>query len=146
VMKNGQAAFLYLAEVEKTIEAARAVEALAPYANRLDQALIRLKEVTGHLTGLAMEGEIELFLADATLYLEFFGTIAIAWQWLIQAITVEEALGREPTESARNFYQGKFQTFKYFFSYELPKTEGLAERLMESDGLTVKMEAACFTE
>ena len=42
------------------------------------------------------------------------------------------------------FYQGKYQTFLYFFHYELPKIEGLARRLLEGDGLTVEMKAELF--
>ena len=146
VMKNGQATFLYLEEVEKTIETARAYEPLEPYADKLNDALDRLKTVTGHLTGLAMEGKVELFLADATLYLEFFSIIAIAWQWMLQAIVAQESLSRELGEGEKKFYQGKICTFRYFFDYELPKTMGLAQRLHESDGLTLEMPASCFTD
>ena len=86
----------------------------------------------------------EYFLADATLYLEFFGIIAVAWQWLVQALAVQTALGKELSEDESNFYQGKFQTFLYFFHYELPKIEGLTQRLMEGDGLTVGMKTELF--
>jgi butyryl-CoA dehydrogenase len=35
---------------------------------------------------------------------------------------------------------------RYFFHYEVPKTFGLAARLMESDGLTVDMSSAIFDD
>ncbi len=38
-----------------------------------------------------------------------------------------------------NFYEGKMFTLRYFFGYELPKTLGLAKRLMDDDRLTVEM-------
>ena len=57
---------------------------------------------------------------------------------------VQKALGKELSEDEKNFYRGKFQTFLYFFHYELPKIEGLAQRLMEGDGLTVEMKAELF--
>jgi len=93
---------------------------------------------------LAIGGEIELFLADATLYLEFFGIITIAWQWLKQAIVAKKSLSDNPSESDANFYQGKLWTFRYFFNYELPKIEGLAIRLKNTDGLTLKMKSEYF--
>jgi len=37
-------------------------------------------------------------------------------------------------------------TLRYFFSYEVPKIEGLIHRLLESDGLTVEMKEAYFQD
>ena len=56
-----------------------------------------------------MKGEIELFLADATIYLEFFGIIAIAWRWLLQAITAAKATqdGSPHGTADADFYRGK---------------------------------------
>jgi hypothetical protein len=34
---------------------------------------------------------------------------------------------------------------KYFFHYELPKIKGLAARLVEADGLTLKADSKYFT-
>ena len=146
VMKGGKAAQLYLEEVEQTISQAREVPALAPYAARLQEALEKLKEVTARLVQISQEKGPEYFLADATLYLEFFGIIAVAWQWLVQALVIRKSLEKELSEEENNFYQGKFQTFLYFFHYELPKIEGLAKRLMEGDGLTVEMKDNLFND
>ena len=145
VMKNGKALFLYLAELEKALAAGRAIPECAPAAEALAAAVETLKEVTTSLTGIAMKGEIELFLADATLYLELFGTVAIAWQWLLQAVTAAKALAANPAEEDIAFYRGKIHTCRYFFAYELPKISGLAARLKESgDGITVAMKPEWF--
>jgi butyryl-CoA dehydrogenase len=45
-----------------------------------------------------------------------------------------------------NFYTGKIYACRYFYGYELPKIEGLARRLMNSDGLTVEMKNEYFEE
>jgi butyryl-CoA dehydrogenase len=37
---------------------------------------------------VATKENSELFLTDATLYLELFGITALAWQWLLQAVSV----------------------------------------------------------
>ena len=146
VMKNGKAFMLYLEEAGKTVAEAKASGKLAPYAKELEAALEKLKDVTAHLSGIAIKGNIELFLADATLYLEFFSIIAIAWQWLLQAIKIRKALSGKLSESETDFYKGKFQTFRYFFNYELPKIEGLSKRLKNSDGLTVEMKGEWFND
>jgi alkylation response protein AidB-like acyl-CoA dehydrogenase len=145
VMKSGKALFLYLDEIGKAVAAGRALPECAPCAEALAGAVEILNEVTTSLTGLAMKGEIELFLADATLYLELFGIVAIAWQWLLQAVTAAKALGETPAAADADFYRGKIRTCRYFFAYELPKIRGLAARLKESgDGITVTMKPEWF--
>ena len=144
-MKKGKAALLYLAEVRKAIRRAEAVERLKPFAEALGQALARLEGVTAHLMGIAMKGDYELFLADATLYLELFGIIAVAWQWLLQACTADQTLEKGSlTPEETDFYTGKLFACRYFFGYELPKIEGLARRLMDTDGLTIEMKNGYF--
>lgn len=146
VMKDGKAFNYYLEELEKTMVEANKAADLEPYAERLDGAIAKLKEVTANLVGFAMKGQIERYLSDAVLYLEMFGIITIAWQWLKQGITAEKALKSDPAQTDVKFYEGKLITMKYFFHYELPKTEGLAVRLMEEEGITTEMEVDHFTD
>ena len=145
-MKNGQSYKLYLEEIGKAISEAQQDEFLKPYAEKLSQALDTLQKVTGHLTGIAGKGNQELFLADATLYMELFGIIAIAWQWLLQGLAARKALLKNPSEADVNFYQGKLFTCRFFFGYELPKIQGLATRLLDSDGLTLEMKEEYFAD
>jgi len=146
IMKDGRALELFLEEVGKTVQAAKKIPVLEPYAQRLHDARERLEEVTSHLVRLALKKNPELFLADATLYLEFFAIISVAWQWLLQALSVQKALENDLSDRETLFYQGKFYAFRFFFHYELPKIEGLSKRLMESDGLTVEMKESFFTD
>ncbi len=148
IMKKGSAFIAYLEEVTNTIQEARKIETLEAEAGTLDEAISSLKDVTGHLTGIANNGQIDLFLADATLYLELFGIISIAWQWLKQAVTVSKALASAENinETDAHFFQGKLHTFRFFFAYELPKISGLITRLMNSDGLTLEMKNEFFDD
>lgn len=64
---------------------------------------------------------------------------AVAWQWLLQAVTAAKALVADSAKDA-DFYQGKIHTCRYFFACELSKLRGLAIRLRASgDGLTAAM-------
>jgi butyryl-CoA dehydrogenase len=146
LMKNGQAFKLYLAEVRQAIQSARADAVLAPYAEKLSQALEQLEEITGHLLAEKNEKGVEFFLADATLYLEYFGIITIAWQWLLQGVTIQASMENGCKKKEATFYNGKLFTMKYFFEYELPKTAGLMERLKQCDGLTVEMDSKLFAD
>jgi butyryl-CoA dehydrogenase len=146
IMKNGQAFLLYIDEVQSAITAARGLKALEKFADALNASLTTLQEVTGHLTTLATQQGPEAFLADATLYLELFGIVTIGWQWLLQGIAVQKALNQGAGKKDLNFYEGKMFTLRYFFAYELPKTLGLAKRLMDADALTVEMQPAHFND
>ncbi|MBW1941558.1 MAG: acyl-CoA dehydrogenase [Deltaproteobacteria bacterium] len=146
LMKNGKALKLYVEEVQQTIASANDIPELKPYAEALEKALERLQNVTKHLLEVASRESAEMFLADATLYLEFFAVISIAWQWLLQGIYVQKGLKNNPTDSEADFLQGKFYTLRFFFAYELPKIKGLEERLRNTDGLTVEMEPDHFSD
>ena len=146
IMKDGRALALFFEEVGRTLGAAEKIHVLQPYARRLREACAKLEEVTSHLVGIALKKDVERFLADATLYLEFFGIICVAWQWLLQALSIQKALEGDLSDRETLFYKGKFYTFRFFFHYELPKIEGLARRLLESDGLTVEMKEPFFAD
>ena len=146
VMMNGGKAFdLFIKEVAGSITIARNLPELAASADQLESSLIELQKVTRHKIEQSAACGQEAFLADATLYLEYFGIIVIAWQWLKQAIVAQSQL-EKTSRAKRNFLNGKMYTFKYFFAYELPRTRGLAIRLMDTENLTVQMETTFFND
>lgn len=145
-MNNGKAYKIYLEELRNVVSEAENFSALKVQAKTLAAAVDKLEETTAHLLRVSEEKGREVFLADATLYLEFFGIISIAWQWLLQAVSVQKILKKKSGLSAAesNFYKGKMFTCRYFFGYELPKIEGLAKRLLNTDGLTVEVKPDFF--
>jgi butyryl-CoA dehydrogenase len=146
MMRDGKAYKFYLEEVQGTIRGAKEFEELESYAQKLEQSLEMLQKATVHLMETGKKETPELFLADATLYLELFGIVSVAWQWLVQATVVVKALRTQQDGAEANFYHGKFFAFRYFFEYELPKIQGLAKRLMNSDGLTVEIKPDLFSD
>ena len=89
---------------------------------------------------------MEIVLADANLYLEYFGYVTIAWQWLLQGIAAQKAMKNGCSKKDGKFYQGKVYTMKYFFEYELPKIAGLEIRLRNIDGMTLEMDSSLFND
>jgi alkylation response protein AidB-like acyl-CoA dehydrogenase len=146
IMKDGQAFKLLISEIQEAITAAAEYKALDKYAAELNQVLTNLQKVTYHLISVAQKQGPEAFLADATLYLEFFSHVTIGWQWLLQGIAVQKALDGGARKKDFDFYQGKMFTLRYFFAYELPKTQGLAKRLLDDDPLTVEMQTIFFND
>ena len=72
--------------------------------------------------------------------------MTIAWQWLLQGIAAQKALGDGAKKKDLDFYEGKMFTLRYFFGYELPKIAGLATLLMDDDRLTVERRANFFND
>jgi alkylation response protein AidB-like acyl-CoA dehydrogenase len=146
IIRDGAAFALFQEEVGKTMGAALEFDGLRSYADRLDRAMGLLTQVTEHLVGVSRLGETERFLADSTLYLEMFGIVVIAWQWLQQGIAAQKALTGVLAHEEADFYRGKYQTMQFFFHYEVPKIEGLSGRLREADGFTAKATVATFAD
>ena len=89
----------------------------------------------------ALNGDTERYLSDATLFLELFGIVVVAWQWLKQAIVAKQTLlTQNPQGDDLIFYEGKIHTMKFYFHYEVPKTLGLAHRLKDTEVLTIVSE------
>lgn len=137
IHNNGAPLQAFVEEVLSTIKRCAAFHELTPYCEKMKSMLERLQSVTLKLASLAIQGKVNLFLADSTLYLELFGIVAISWQWLLQGVVAHEALASECRELGEAFYRSKIHTMKFFFHYEAPKVTGLCERLMEDVDLTV---------
>ncbi|MEM9879222.1 MAG: acyl-CoA dehydrogenase, partial [Pseudomonadota bacterium] len=109
---GGQAFKEFKSRVETTISQAGNVEALQGEVKALSKALIVLSDTT---SAIVHAGNPERELANATLYLDAFGHIAVAWLWLRQGLAVHKNTSARPA-----FVQGKLQAMRYFYRYELP--------------------------
>ncbi len=117
-MKDGAALKILLGEVTATMSAA-ASTGLAEEANALKVAIDALGTA---LQAVAGSSDANRGLANATLFLNSFGHVVIAWLWLKQALIAEKALSNGAAEGAdATFYRGKLVACRYFFRYELPK-------------------------
>lgn len=145
-MKDGKAFGLFIEEIENAVASAREYEELKNLADRLVTITNELRELTAMLAKRAQAKGMDAYLADATLYLEYFSFVTIAWQWLLQATTAAKGLRGKCNKSNSNFYQGKLYTARYFFHYELPKAMGLAARLREEETLTLDIRTEFFAD
>ncbi|MBB5359683.1 alkylation response protein AidB-like acyl-CoA dehydrogenase [Rhodanobacter sp. ANJX3] len=132
-MNDGAALAQFSARVAATIDAARKLAGLAPHADALHAQLQRLQQVTRTLWSA---GDPLLTLANASVYLEAFGHIVIAWIWLQQAAA---AHGKDS-----DFHHGKRQAAQYFFAWELPKVSAQLDLLASLDRSTLDMRDSWF--
>lgn len=136
MMKGGKATMLLMQEVMGDIQKATASPSLQPHAQLLGKKMEQLQQVTMHLVGVAQSKGAEVFLADATLYLEMFGILVAGWQLLKQGIVAAAQLEHAPGDT---FLKGRITTLDYFFEYEIPKTEGLMTRLKSGRLITTEI-------
>ena len=132
---------LFKEEVQKTLRTAFTIETLAKHAESIDQALHYLDEVTDSLS-VVIQHDPDRGLANATVYLDMFGRIVMAWIWLKQAIVATQQLhagGSDLADSQKHFYQGKLQAMRYCIEWELPQTVQQAELLIANNATCFEM-------
>lgn len=139
-MGHGEGAQLLMAEMMETIQAASQLDSLKGYAKILGDKLQVTQQILGHLMPFAMKGDYERFLADASIFMEFFSLVIMGWTWLDIGVNAQQALITGNGNYADEFYESKLETLEYFFAYELPKTAGHAEILMHPTTVTIKKE------
>jgi butyryl-CoA dehydrogenase len=112
VMHAGAGLQLLATTMNRTISTAtEAGGELADLAGQLQESSERIAKTT---TALWSAGDIEVSLANASLYLEAVGHVVLAWIWLEQLLAANGKSG--------DFYDGKRQAGRYFFRWELPRT------------------------
>ena len=144
-MQDGAALQLLMREMQTTARAARSSDSaeLKRCADDLMSAVDRVMETTRNALCTMRNGEIELALANASLYLEACGHVVVAWLWLKQALLAVERVGTAGAGD-REFYQGKLQACQYFYRWELPKTRHQFDLLNNLDRTCLEMQDAWF--
>ena len=137
-MKNGEAACALYGQINATLARAEKHPELEPYIQQLKRGLDLNTEITTYLTGFAKEGNYKRFLADATVFMEFFGTLVMGWLWLDLAVSSFEKMNSIESGFSEDFYKSKVNTMKFFFKYEMTTLPGLAETLKNGDMTTME--------
>jgi len=143
---NDGAAIQLLAREMSTIAreaAACSSEELRRCGMLLNEALDRIMAVTRNLLCVSARGEVDLGLANASVYLDLVGHTVIAWMWLRQALVAVRKMS-SAHDADRDFYQGKLQACAFFFRWELPKTTQWADLLESLDPTCLEMQDEWF--
>lgn len=131
-------------EVRNSLAQASTWEQTQAFVTPLESALQTLDEVTSSLR-LQMGDNIDLGLANATLYLDLFGRIVVTWIWLRQALKAAEALSQADTnQTDADFYRGKLQAAHYYLTWELPQIAPQADLLKQGNRVCFDMQDTWF--
>ncbi|MDN7933388.1 acyl-CoA dehydrogenase [Burkholderia metallica] len=122
------------ARIAATLERARPAGGdLCTHADALARRWARLVDVTRALAAL---GDPQVRLANASVYLEAFGHLVVAWLWLDVTLAAHGHDG--------DFHDGKRAAARYFFRWELPKVDAQLDLLASVDTTTLDMCDAWF--
>jgi len=144
-MNDGAAIQLLARQISSVVREAAACESeeLRRCATMLNDALDRIMAVTRNLLCVTGRGEVDLGLANASVYLDLVGHTVIGWMWLRQALVAMRKIG-SAHEADRDFYQGKLQACAFFFRWELAKTGQWADLLDSLDPTCLDMQDSWF--
>jgi len=137
---QGAALRVLSARIERTVQQAAHDsndDELRRWSAALARRHARLLVVTAILAQCA---EPTRALANASLYLEAFGHIVIAWIWLEQAL----AAGRLRAGNDGAFVLSRRQTCRYFMAYELPRVDAQLDLLATLDTTTLALDEAAL--
>jgi butyryl-CoA dehydrogenase len=142
VADQGKALQLLGDEITSAIDRATAAGVDADLITAVKRAMALVGEVTMHLAGLGMGGNVDGMLLHSVDYLDLFSTVVIAWQWLLQAAVAKEKLakGGAPAE----FFEGKLCAAQYWIKTELPRIEHLGHLCRSGEASYARMNDAWF--
>jgi len=136
VMQEGAAFKLLVSRMEAALHRADEDGDLTELVGEVFSLLDHLVEATRDLHAA---GDLNKTLANATVYLEAFGHIVMAWIWVEQALAAAAAPDRHD-----DFYRGKMQACQYFIRWELPKARPMLNLLESLDTTTLDMKDSWF--
>lgn len=109
--------------------------AFANEEKRLREALAQLERVTKTLLDAQVTLGPDRALAEATDYLDAFGTLVVAWRWLVMG-RIAEAKGGD------DFHAGKVVAARYMFRYDVPEAQAKLDRVAQLDDTIFNATAA----
>ena len=139
-MQNGKGIELLATEIKQTIMIASKYDDLKGYTTVLGDKLKLSQKVIGKLMPFALKGNYERYLADANLFMEYMSIVVLGWLWLEMAVDAKNQLSTADRKYSTTFYESKIHTMKFYFKYEVPKTNSLAESLLSDEVVTIKNE------
>ncbi len=142
-MKNRAGYQVFLAALEADIDMANGRATTREFATPLRRAKNVLDETTESLL-IQTAQDVDLGMANATIYLDMFGRVVAAWMWVKQAIKAEQGLLLADADEDKYFYQGKLQAARYYMEWELPAIDAQCELLRSGNTVCFDMRNEWF--
>ncbi|WP_439519786.1 acyl-CoA dehydrogenase [Hydrogenophaga sp.] len=139
-MNDGAAFALLLGAMREDIAAWRGDGQAGAFATQLEHALGQVETATRAMQDHTADER--RYTANATLYLDMLGHVAVAWMWLRQAGAASRGLAAGASGDRQAFYEGKLAAARYFYRYELTRLAHWLPILGAADPLFVELDVA----
>ena len=143
-LNHGQAFMDLVAEVQKTIAAAKKDAGLVSVANILETTLTHLKETAGKLSADLGSENILTAFAHAHPFLDVTGDTLMGWMLLWRAVTAAQKLAENPKKKDLAFYQGQVTGARFFINTMLPVAQAKMAVIQNGDTSALDMNEASF--
>jgi butyryl-CoA dehydrogenase len=145
VVAGGGAALRALVDaIEVTVARAKRAGVPDAWLTRLQGAVTATTEVTMHLGGVGLNGDVEGMMRHSFDYMEMLSIVVVAWQWLVQAAAAREGLARSPNEADTAFYEGKLAAAQYWILTEVPRVGALGALCRSNEDSYARTQPAWF--
>jgi alkylation response protein AidB-like acyl-CoA dehydrogenase len=130
-------------EIRRVIADASELDRIAPFAEKLEETLVRLEEVARHMGMTAMYGNLMNAAAHAYTFLEVCGDVVVGWMLLWRARIAAKALGNGGTKDSA-FYEGQIKSLEYYTQVMLPVTFAKMESILAGSSAAVDIPEDAF--
>jgi Acetyl-CoA dehydrogenase C-terminal like/Acyl-CoA dehydrogenase, C-terminal domain len=143
IVADAGAPLAILSEVTQATIARAARAGVDPsWGTALSEAVQSLTDLTAHLGGLGLAGDIEGMMLHSADFLALSSITFVAWLFLWQAALAKEGLARGGADG--EFYEGKLCVAQYWIRTELPRTAHLATLCRSGEDSYARVQDAWF--
>ncbi len=143
-LNRGKAFLDLLAEVQKTIEAAKETAGLTSLAGRVDETVVKLMETARGLGTMMGAKKISQAFVQAHPFLDVTGDTLMAWMLLWRAVVATRKLADKPKKKDVAFYEGQIKSAQFFVQSVLPVTRGKMDVILAGDTAAIDIADEAF--
>lgn len=142
-LNKGKAIMDLFGEIQKTIAAAKQIDATAEFAARTEKAANKLAEVAMHMGATAMSEKVLNAFGFAHPFMEVCGDVTMAWQLLWRATVAARKMPQAKKKDLA-FYEGQLRSAEYFTNSILPITIGKMKAILNNNSAVVDITDEAF--
>ncbi len=143
ILDGGKAMMALIAEMQKNIDQAKAIESLKPLAEKLEALIKRIGDVAMFIGKNMMSGQVENAFIFAYSFMEITGDMVMAWMLLWRAAIAAEQLGSAKKKDQK-FLEGQIKGAEFFIRFVLPVTNGKIDGILENCCAPVEIDEDSF--
>lgn len=143
-LNSGKALTDILAEMKKTLDAAKGIGGLEKIASKFEDVLGKYQAACSYMLETARSEKMMYAYANAYTFMEVTGDTIMAWMLLWRATIAARKLENGGRKNDTAFYEGVIMSARFFISSLLPVTIGKMNSIYENDGSVIDISEESF--